>query len=77
MHYYTIALFFHITGALGLFASLCLEWVSMRQLRNAATVEQAREWSHQSSIAGRIGIVSMVIILVCGFYMMAVAQLGA
>ncbi len=77
MHYYTIALFFHIVGALGFFASLGLEWLSLRQLRNATTVEQVREWGHLSTLVGRMAMASMGIILVFGFYLMAVASIGA
>lgn len=77
MHYYTIALFFHIVGALGFFASLGLEWLSLRQLRNATTVEQVREWGRLSTLVRWMGMVSLGIILAFGFYMMAVATIGA
>lgn len=76
MHYYTIALFLHIVGALGFFASLGLEWLSLRQLRNATTVEQVREWLRISTGVRRVGMASMSIILIAGFYMMAVAKIG-
>lgn len=77
MSYYTIALFFHIVGALGFFVALGLEWTSLRRLRQATTATQVREWLRVSTGARRVGIASMVIILVAGFYMMAVAQIGA
>ncbi len=77
MHYYTIALFFHIVGALGFFASLGLEWLSLRQLRNATTVEQVREWGRLSTLVRWMGMASLGIILVFGFYMMAAASIGA
>lgn len=77
MSYYTIALFFHIIGALGFFVSLALEWMSLQQLRHATTVEQVHEWSKRSTVVRRVGIAAMVIILVFGFYMMAVANIGA
>ncbi len=77
MQYYTIALFFHIVGALGFFASLGLEWLSLRQLRTATTVEQVREWGRLSTLVRRMGLASLGIILVFGFYLMAVATIGA
>jgi hypothetical protein len=71
MNDYSIALFLHIVGALGLFMALGLEWTSLRHLRRATNNEQAREWTRVSTGAGRVGMASMVMILVSGFYMMA------
>jgi hypothetical protein len=42
MTLYTLALFFHIVGALGLFAALVAERVSWGELRRAEDVRQAR-----------------------------------
>ena len=42
MNLYPIILFFHIIGALGLFVTLGLEWVSMLKLRRLANAEDAR-----------------------------------
>src|SRR6267143_6307783 len=41
---YSIALFLHIAGALGVFAALALDWVGIANLRRARTVDQIREW---------------------------------
>jgi hypothetical protein len=71
MTFYSIALFLHIVGALGFFVALGLEWTSLRQLRRATTAEQVREWMRVSSGVGRVGMASMLTILVSGFYMMA------
>ncbi len=73
MNSYSIALFFHIVGALGFFIALGLEWVSLRQMRNAATSEQVREWMQVTGSTRKIGMISMLVILIAGFYMMAVA----
>jgi hypothetical protein len=39
---YSIALFLHIVGALGLFVALGLEWTNLRYLQQVTTTEQAR-----------------------------------
>lgn len=44
MSVYTIALFLHILGALGMFAALGIEWAAAEPLRRAAHVAQARAW---------------------------------
>jgi hypothetical protein len=71
MNVYSIVLFLHIVGALGFFAALGLEWTSLRQLRHATTAEQVREWIRVPADMGRVGLVSMLTLLISGFYMMA------
>jgi len=71
MSIYSIALFFHIVGALALFATLALEWVGLRQIRSAATPEQARAWLSVLNRAGKAGFPSMLTTVVTGVYMMA------
>lgn len=71
MSVHSIVLFLHIVGALGLFVALGLEWASMAYLRRAASVEQAREWLGVRSIVMPVGLASLVLILLSGFYMMA------
>ena len=70
---YSIALFLHIVGALGLFAALGLEWASLSYLRRAATVEQARDWLSMFNLQRRIYPLSWLSILIPGFYMAATA----
>ena len=41
---YSVAVFLHVVGALGLFAALGLEWAGVRNLRRSVTTSQAREW---------------------------------
>jgi hypothetical protein len=77
MNTYSIALFFHIVGALGFFVALGLEWVGLRQIRNATTTEQVRQGMRISGSTRRLGMASMLTILVFGFYMTAVAWGGA
>jgi hypothetical protein len=69
--FYSIALFLHIVGALGLFAALALEWTSLFYLRRSVTVEQVRSWMNVLSLVRRLGPTSLVFILLPGFYMMA------
>jgi hypothetical protein len=76
MSYYPIALFVHIVGALGFFVALGVEWISLRQLRGATTVEQVREWMRVATRVRRLGMAAMLTLLVSGFYMMAIAQVG-
>lgn len=70
---YSIALFLHIVGALGLFVALGLEWASLSYLRRAETVEQAREWLSMLNVQRRIYPISWLAILIPGFYMAAIA----
>jgi hypothetical protein len=76
MSYYSIALFLHIVGALGFFVALGVEWISLRHLRGATTAEQVVEWMRVSTGVRRLGMASMLTLLVSGFFMMAIAQVG-
>jgi hypothetical protein len=77
MNYYLIAKFVHIVGALGMFVALGVEWLSLRNLRQAASITQVHEWARIARGVQRLGGVSMVAILISGFYMMAVARFDA
>jgi hypothetical protein len=63
MNYYSIALFLHIVGVLGLFVALGLEWTGLWQLRGVTTAEQVRTWLRSSKNARRFGMVAMLTIL--------------
>ncbi|HKC92305.1 MAG TPA: hypothetical protein VKE23_13355, partial [Candidatus Limnocylindria bacterium] len=69
---YSVALFFHISGALGVFAALALDWVGLSNLRRARTAEQVREWAGVYRITPALGAASVVALLVFGLYMTAV-----
>lgn len=71
MSIYGIVLFLHIVGALGLFAGMGLEQVSLAKLREAATPTQARDWLGVLSNLRRTDGPSGFLILATGFYMMA------
>jgi hypothetical protein len=76
MNYYAIILFVHIAGALGFFVALGVEWISLRQLRGATTAEQVGTWMRVATGVRRLGMASMLTLLVSGFSMMAIAQIG-
>ena len=71
MNDYSIALFFHIAGVLGLFVALGLEWTGLRQIRRAMILEQARGWMGILKSVRKVGFVSMLTTVITGFYMMA------
>ena len=73
MTLYSIALFFHIAGALGVFAALALDWVGISKLRGARTVEQVREWAGMYGIIRALGGASVGALLIFGLYMTAVS----
>ena len=73
MTLYSVTLFLHIVGALGLFAALGLEWTSLRQLRRATTAEQAHEWLNALGLVRRMGPASLTAIFLSGLYLVATA----
>jgi hypothetical protein len=77
MNYYLIAKFIHIVGALGFFVALAVEWLSLRNLRQAASIAEIHEWLRIARGVQRLGAPSMAAILISGFYMMAVARMHA
>ncbi|MCC6455543.1 MAG: hypothetical protein IT328_11405 [Caldilineaceae bacterium] len=76
MESYSIALFLHIVGALGVFVSLALEWVSLQQLQRLTTAEQVDEWFKNAAGGRWLAGISFLLILIPGFYMTAVAWGG-
>jgi len=67
---YSIALFLHIVGAVGLFVALGLEWTGLRQIWSAMTPEQVRGWMGILKSVRRLGFASMLTAVVSGIYMM-------
>lgn len=67
---YSISLFLHIVGALGLFASLAFEQAGLLNLRRATTNAQAREWLSLLRAPQRIQGPSALVLVVTGLYMM-------
>jgi hypothetical protein len=73
---YSIALFIHIVGALGFFVALGVEWMLLRQLLRATTTPQIRTVLRDAIGFRRVGMAGMLALLVSGFYMMVIAQVG-
>jgi len=71
--FYSIALFFHILGALALFAAVGVIAVGMLLMRQARTVEQLRERAGMATSADRLLPISVVLILLPALYMLIVA----
>jgi hypothetical protein len=69
MSSYSIALFLHIVGALGVFVALGLEWTGLRQLRNANLPEQVRAWMGILKGTNKLGFPSMLAAVITGLYM--------
>ncbi|HMA22472.1 MAG TPA: hypothetical protein VKP00_00725, partial [Gemmatimonadaceae bacterium] len=67
---YSISLFLHIVGALGIFASLAIEQAGLVNLRRASTTAQAREWLSMLRVTQRIQGPSALLLLATGLYMM-------
>jgi hypothetical protein len=68
---YSILLFLHIVGALGLFTSLAFEQAGLFNLRRAQTNAQAREWLSLLRALQRIQGPSALVLVATGLYMMA------
>jgi hypothetical protein len=68
---YSISLFLHVVGALGLFAVLALEWAGLLQLRRATRTAQAREWVRLLAAPRVLGGPAALLILVTGVHMSA------
>ncbi len=66
---YTIALFLHVLGAIGLFIAMSLFLVSVVHVRQAQTVEQVRDWISLAIKAGQGIGGSSLILLVPAIYM--------
>ena len=70
MSLYSIAVFLHVVGALGLFAGIGLEQVSLFSLRRATTTTQARDWLAVLGGLRRVDAPSGLTILATGFAML-------
>jgi hypothetical protein len=68
---YSISVFLHIVGALGLFAGLALEQASLVNLRRASSVAQAREWASVLGSRRRVEGPSALVLVATGLYLMS------
>src|SRR5262245_330420 len=73
MNSYSLALLFHIVGALGFFLALGLEWTGLWHLRSALLSQEVRTWMGLLKSARKGGFASMLAIVISGVYLMATA----
>lgn len=70
MNDYSIALFLHIAGVLGLAVALGLEWTGLWQIQRATLPDQVRSWMGILKGVRRVGFASMLTTVLTGIYMM-------
>jgi hypothetical protein len=68
---YSISLFLHIVGALGLVTVLGLEWASLYGLRRATVVGQVREWARLLGAPRFVGGPAALTVVVTGIHLSA------
>ncbi len=71
--WYTLALFVHILGAIGLFVAVSLIVIAFVRMRQASTLEQIREWASVANLAGKSLIFISLVILAPALYMVILA----
>jgi hypothetical protein len=71
MSVYPFLIFVHVLGAVGTFAALTIEIVSLGRLRRAETPSDVRIWMGLLARAFRVGPLPMVTILLSGVWMMS------
>ncbi len=76
MSIFSVVLFFHIVGALGVFVALGLEWTGLRQIQSAVSPDQVRGWMGILKSLRKFGLASMLATVITGIYMI-VAGVGA
>lgn len=69
MSVYSVSVFLHIVGAVGLFAAVALEWAGLLGLRRSRTVPQVREWAGLLRAFRRVERPAALVILVTGLYL--------
>jgi hypothetical protein len=70
---YPFVIFVHVLGAVGIFAAIAVEAVSVGRLQRAGTPADARVWMGLLALPGRLGPIAMVTTLLSGMWMMAVS----
>jgi uncharacterized membrane protein len=73
---YTLALFAHIVGVIGLFIGIALDMATIARLRRAQTVAQVREATGFVTFQARLIQLSALLLLVAGMYMAATVWEG-
>ena len=71
MSLYSISVFLHVVGALGIFAAIGLEWAGLSNLRRATETTQVREWMRLLAAPRTVAGPAALLVLVSGIYMSA------
>lgn len=71
--WYTVALFVHVLGAIGLFIAISLVVVAVARMRRASTLDQVRDWASVAQLAGKSIALIGLAILAPALYMVVVA----
>lgn len=71
MSFYLVIVYLHIVAALGLFATLAIEWAGLYQLRRAVLVSQVRDSTQLLGALRRVGGPSALLLLITGVYLSA------
>ena len=71
MNFYSVALFVHLCGVIGVFAGLGTWLFCLVSLWRAQRVEQVRTISDQMTLSGNIFVASLFLLAAGGFYMAA------
>ena len=69
MNSFSIALFLHIVGALGVSVALGLEWLGLSQIRKSTVADEVRAILRVVTSTTRVGFVSMLSTVITGIYM--------
>ncbi|HLW01457.1 MAG TPA: DUF2269 family protein [Ktedonobacterales bacterium] len=66
---YTLALFAHIVGVLGIFVGISFGWVNILRLRRAQTIAQVRAETSLTGVQQRLFPIAALVLLLAGIYM--------
>ena len=69
MSIFSIALFLHIVGALGVSVALGLEWLGLSQIRKSTVPDEVRAILRVVTSTTRVGFISMLSTVITGIYM--------
>ena len=69
MNTYSSVVFLHVVAAIGLFAALVIEWMSLRLLQRSASYEQGRESMAVWGLVAKVGGPATLVALASGIYL--------
>jgi hypothetical protein len=69
MNTYSSVAFLHVMAAIGLFAALVIEWMSLRLLQRSASYEQGRESMAVWGLVAKVGGPATLVALASGIYL--------